>query len=210
MRTYQRIEKKYFKAGYKLIAGTDEAGRGPLAGPVVAAAVVFPRKVWIDGINDSKKLSLSERLDLESKIKSKALAYSVQSVNHSTINEINILNASLLAMKKAIESLGVNPDIILVDGTKLFDSQVKAEAIIDGDNKCFSIAAASILAKNHRDRLMLEYADKFPIYNFEKNKGYPTKFHIEAILKYGPCEIHRKKFLTKIYERRIEQDSFKF
>ncbi len=210
MRSFQRIEKKYFKAGYKLIAGTDEAGRGPLAGPVVAAAVIFPQKVRIDGINDSKKLSLSERLELETKIKLKALAFSVEAVNHSMINEINILNASLLAMKKSIELLEINPDLILIDGTKIFESQIKAQAIIDGDSKCFTIAAASILAKNHRDRLMIDFADKFPVYNFEKNKGYPTKFHIEAILKYGPCEIHRKKFLTKIYERRVEQNAFTF
>jgi ribonuclease HII len=210
MKSFQSIEKKYFNSGYGLVAGADETGRGPLAGPVVAASIIFPKDIKIYGINDSKRLSLAERLDLEVEIKLKALALSVKSIDHVTIDKINILNASLLAMKKAVESLGVLPQLILVDGPKIFDSTIKAIPIINGDSKCFSIAAASILAKNYRDRLMIEYAEKYPNYNFEKNKGYPTKFHIEAILKHGPCEIHRKKFLTKIYERRIGQTTFGF
>jgi len=210
MRSFQPIEKKYFKSGFELIAGTDEAGRGPLAGPVVAASVIFPKNVKINGINDSKILSLEQRLNLEVEIKSKAIAYSVKAIDHTTIDKINILNASLLAMRKAVESLIINPDIILVDGPKTFESTTQVISIIEGDSKCFTIAAASILAKNYRDRLMIDYAETYPIYNFEKNKGYPTKFHIEAILRYGPCEIHRKKFLTKIYERRSEQNTFEF
>lgn len=210
MRSFQPIEKKYFKSGFELIAGTDEAGRGPLAGPVVAASVIFPKHVKINGINDSKILSLAERLELEKEIKSKALAYSVKAIDHIAIDKINILNASLLAMKESVESLSLIPELILIDGPKTFNSNIQTKSIIEGDSKCFTIAAASILAKNYRDRLMIEYSEKYPIYNFERNKGYPTKFHIEAILKHGPCEIHRKKFLTKIYERSIEQNTFEF
>ncbi len=210
MKSFQRKEKEIFKKGITLLAGADEAGRGPLAGPVVAAAVIFPNSIKINGIDDSKKLSLPKRLMLEEKIKEKALAYSVKIVHHHIIDAINILNASLLAMKKAVDDLQVQPEFVIVDGTKRIDTNIRCENIIDGDEKCFTIAAASILAKNYRDRLMIEYAEKFPYYDFEKNKGYPTKSHINALLKYGPCEIHRKKFIKKIYERRIEQIEFGF
>lgn len=210
MKSFQRKEREIFKKGITLLAGADEAGRGPLAGPVVAAAVIFPNPIKIIGIDDSKKLSLPKRLMLEEKIKEKALAYSVKIVHHHIIDAINILNASLLAMKKAVDDLQLLPEFVIVDGTKRIDTNIQCENIIDGDEKCFTIAAASILAKNYRDRLMIEYAEKFPYYDFEKNKGYPTKSHINALLKYGPCEIHRKKFIKKIYERRIEQIKFGF
>lgn len=210
MRTFQKIEKKLFDEGYKLIAGVDEAGRGPLAGPVVAAAVIFDLNTFIRGIDDSKKLNQKEREALEEEIKAKALAYSISVVDVKSIDKSNILLASLEAMKKSIMSLSVTPDFVLIDGKFSPELPYKNSAIIKGDSKCFSIAAASILAKTFRDRLMQEYSEKYPQYKFHKHKGYPTQEHIEAILKYGPCEIHRKKFLRKIYERRIIQQEFEF
>lgn len=210
MRTFQKIEKKLFDEGYKLIAGVDEAGRGPLAGPVVAAAVIFDQNTFIRGIDDSKKLNQKEREALEEEIKAKALAYSISVVDVKNIDKSNILLASLEAMKKSIMSLSVTPDFVLIDGKFSPELPYKNSAIIKGDSKCFSIAAASILAKTFRDRLMQEYSEKYPQYKFHKHKGYPTQEHIEAILKYGPCEIHRKKFLRKIYERRIIQQEFEF
>jgi len=210
LRTFQKIEKKLFDEGYKLIAGVDEAGRGPLAGPVVAAAVIFDQNTFIRGIDDSKKLNQKEREALEEEIKAKALAYSISVVDVKNIDKSNILLASLEAMKKSIMSLSVTPDFVLIDGKFSPELPYKNSAIIKGDSKCFSIAAASILAKTFRDRLMQEYSEKYPQYKFHKHKGYPTQEHIEAILKYGPCEIHRKKFLRKIYERRIIQQEFEF
>ncbi|MCX8057596.1 MAG: ribonuclease HII [Ignavibacteria bacterium] len=210
MKTFQKIEKEFFKKGFELIAGVDEAGRGPLAGPVVAAAVVFDTNISIDGINDSKKLSEKDRIELEKEIKSKALAYSVQVVSVELINQLNILRASLLAMKNAVEELSILPQIVLVDGNFPINISIENKPIKKGDAKCFSIAAASILAKNYRDRLMISYSEIYPEYKFHKNKGYPTKEHIEAILKYGPCEIHRKKFLRKIYEREFIQQQIEF
>jgi len=210
LRTFQKIEKKLFDEGYKLIAGVDEAGRGPLAGPVVAAAVIFDQNTFIRGIDDSKKLNQKEREALEEEIKAKALAYSISVVDVKSIDKSNILLASLEAMKKSIMSLSVTPDFVLIDGKFSPELPYKNSAIIKGDSKCFSIAAASILAKTFRDRLMQEYSEKYPQYKFHKHKGYPTQEHIEAILKYGPCEIHRKKFLRKIYERRIIQQEFEF
>lgn len=210
MNSFQKIEKEILSKGYKLIAGVDEAGRGPLAGPVVAAAVIFSEETFIEGINDSKKLSIKEREELEIEIKNKALAYSISVVNEKGIDNLNILRASLLAMKNAILNLELKPDFILVDGKFELDLEIENRAIVKGDAKCFSIAAASILAKTYRDRLMSEYSQKFPQYKFHKNKGYPTKEHIKAILEFGPCEIHRKKFLRKIYERRTEQPEIEF
>jgi len=210
LKTFQKIEKELFRKGYQLIAGVDEAGRGPLAGPVVAAAVIFDPETVIDGIDDSKKLTQKERDELEIIIKEKALAYSISIVDVDEINRLNILKASLLAMKQAITNLKLVPEYILVDGKFLIDLPIDNRAVVKGDSKCFSIAAASILAKTYRDRLMLKYAEVHPQYNFHKNKGYPTREHIEAILNYGPCEIHRKKFLRKIYERRIIQQKIEF
>lgn len=210
MKTFQKIEKKLFDEGYKLIAGVDEAGRGPLAGPVVAAAVIFDQNTFIRGVDDSKKLNHKEREALEEEIKAKALAYSISVVDVKRIDNSNILVASLEAMEKSIMSLNVAPDFVLIDGKFSLKLPFENTAIIKGDSKCFSIAAASILAKTFRDKLMQEYSEKYPQYKFHKHKGYPTQEHIEAILKYGPCEIHRKKFLRKIYERRTIQQEFEF
>lgn len=210
MKSFQKLEKELFSEGYNLIAGVDEAGRGPLAGPVVAAAVVFLPDTIIQGIDDSKKLNEKEREFLEVEIKKKALAYSIFVADVNYINEKNILVASLYAMKNSILNLSIKPDFVLVDGKFTLELPIKNRAIIKGDSKCFSIAAASILAKTYRDRLMIEYSKIYPEYNFHKNKGYPTRDHINAILKYGHCEIHRKKFLRKVYERRFIQQEIEF
>ena len=210
MKTFQKIEREFFKKGFRLIAGVDEAGRGPLAGPVVAASVVFDERIEIDGINDSKKLNSKEREQLEKEIKQKALAYSIFVVDVDEINKLNILRSSLFAMEQSILQLEFKPDLILVDGNYKLNLSIENRPIVKGDSKCFSIAAASILAKTYRDRLMIELSEKFPEYKFHKNKGYPTREHIEAILKFGPCEIHRKKFLRKIYERKSEQQKIIF
>ena len=198
------FDRSYLKENIKLIAGTDEAGRGPLAGPVVAAAVIFPEKVKIRGIKDSKLLTEAEREKLLPKILDNALAYSVSVVSHGEIDRINILQASLLAMSTSVNRLKVKPDLILVDGNKVFGCTIPAIPIIDGDAKSFTIGAASILAKVTRDRIMKRLSSKFPFYKWERNKGYATKEHIDAIKKYGPCVLHRKTFLKKIfYEQNV-------
>ncbi len=190
------------KNSVSLICGVDEAGRGPLAGDVYAAAVVFPDGVVIDGINDSKKLSERKREELFSKIISKALAYSIATASVSEIEEINILNAAMLAMKRAVESLSVTPELVLVDGNKTPDITPKALAVVKGDAKSQSIAAASILAKVARDRYMREIDKKYPQYQFSKHKGYGTKLHYEMIDKYGVADIHRMSFLKKYFEKK--------
>lgn len=190
------------KNSVSLICGVDEAGRGPLAGDVYAAAVVFPDGVVIDGINDSKKLSERKREELFSKIISKALAYSIATASVSEIEEINILNAAMLAMKRAVESLSVTPELVLVDGNKTPDITPKALAVVKGDAKSQSIAAASILAKVARDMYMREIDKKYPQYQFSKHKGYGTKLHYEMIDKYGVADIHRMSFLKKYFERK--------
>ena len=185
--------------GYKYICGVDEAGRGPLAGPVFAAAVILPEDYEIDGLNDSKKLSEKKREKLYDEIIEHALAYSVQSCDNNVIDEINILAATMLAMKTAVESLGIKPDIVFVDGNRLPKLEVPAEYVIKGDATSASIAAASILAKVSRDRFMYEMDKKYPEYCFEKHKGYPTKMHYEKIREFGPSEIHRLSFLKKMH-----------
>lgn len=210
MKTFQNIEKNYLKRGFRFIAGVDEAGRGPLAGPVVAAAVVFDSEIEISGINDSKKLTVKERELLEIEIKQKALAYSIYVADVEVINSLNILGATLFAMKNAVLQLNFKPDIILVDGNHIPDVPFECKPVIKGDQKCFSIAAASILAKTFRDRLMIELSKKYPEYKFYKNKGYPTREHIEAISILGPSPLHRKKFLRKIYEQRCQQQEIEF
>ena len=189
---------------FGLIAGIDEAGRGPLAGPVVCACVVMPldEDNYIDGINDSKKITAKKREELFEKIKYTALAYSIVEINEKIIDEINILNATKLGMQKAIEEVikklkerNLNLNCVLIDAVKLENLQVKQQNIIKGDAKSYSIASASILAKVYRDNLMLEYARKYPEYGFEKHKGYGTKFHIESLKKFGKCEIHRDSFI---------------
>ena len=197
----KNFDKKYFSAKVKYIAGTDEAGRGPLAGPVVAAAVIFPHDFYDDRINDSKKLSASLREELYGVIRKNALAYAYTIISQNKIDQINILKASLLAMKRSVEKLKVQPQIILVDGNKSFSYDAQVIPIIKGDSKSLSIASASIIAKVVRDKIMLKLAKEYPYYGWETNKGYPTKEHIEAVLKYGACKIHRKTFLAKIFER---------
>jgi len=192
-------EKGYTSQGFKMICGVDEAGRGPLAGPVCAAAVIFPEGLIIDGVNDSKKLSEKKREKLFDKIKEEALSYSIAYASVEEIEKLNILNAAMLAMKRAVEGLDIKPDMILVDGNKEPDIEdIDCTAIVKGDAVSHSIAAASILAKVSRDRLMNEMAKKYPEYGFDKHKGYGTKLHREKILEYGICEIHRLSFLKKI------------
>lgn len=195
---YEANAKKY---GFKAICGVDEAGRGPLAGPVCAAAVILPDNTIIDGVNDSKKLSEKKREILFDKIKEESLAYSIAFATVEEIEEINILNATMLAMKRAIDGLSVKADYAMIDGNKTPELDIPCEYIIKGDAKSMSIAAASILAKVSRDRLCYEYAKKYPEYMFDKHKGYGTKLHIEKIKEYGPCEIHRMSFLTKILNK---------
>lgn len=187
-------ETHYWSHGFVHVAGVDEVGRGPLAGPVVAAAVVFPPGVSIDGVDDSKKLTKEKREELLSPIMNKAISVGVGVVDHETIDRINILRASQLAMQRAIENLTVKPEIVLADGRGFSYDLLRCENIIDGDAKVFSIAAASIVAKVHRDRMMKDLDVRYPQYGFAKHKGYATKEHLEAIRAHGLCDIHRKSF----------------
>jgi len=180
--------------GYRCIAGVDEAGRGSLAGPVVAAAVVLPASVDYAGLTDSKKLTLAQREHFFEVIQKSSLGFGVGVVDEETIDRINILQASLLAMQQAIEQLPVSPDILLIDGRQKVDSSVHQKTIIKGDACSWSIAAASVLAKVTRDRIMDEYHHRYPHYEFKKNKGYGTRMHRERIKEHGPCPIHRKSF----------------
>lgn len=186
-------ERKYKNM---IVAGIDEAGRGPLAGPVVCACVIMPleKDKIIEGINDSKKLSPSKREKLYDQILKTALDYSIVEIDEKIIDEINILNATKLGMKKALENLKIKPDIVLIDAVKI-ESDIKQENIIKGDALSYNIASASILAKVYRDRLMVELSKKYPQYNFAKHKGYGTKEHIEALKLYGKCPIHRNSFI---------------
>lgn len=195
------FDKKFYNKETKIICGVDEAGRGPLAGPVVAAAVIFDKNTIINGINDSKKLNEKTREKLYNEIITKAVSYGIGVVDHIKIDEINILNAALLAMKIAVGKLVPQPDLILIDGNKSFKSDIATKTIIGGDGKSFSIAAASIIAKVTRDRMMKKEAEKFPHYSWHTNKGYATKAHIRAIREHGPCELHRQSFLSGIVMR---------
>lgn len=194
------FEKEALAKGYKSICGVDEAGRGPLAGPVCAAAVILPEGVIIEGVNDSKKLSEKKRESLFDVIREQALSYSIAYATVDEIEEINILNATMLAMRRAIDGLDIKADYAMIDGNKIPPIDIDAECIVKGDAKSMSIACASILAKVSRDRLLYKYAEEYPMYGFDKHKGYGTKVHREAILKYGPCPYHRKSFLKKLYK----------
>ncbi len=199
-------EIMYSQQGYKSICGVDEAGRGPLAGPVCAAAVIFPEGLVIEGVDDSKKLTEKKRDQLFDIIKKEAVAYSIAWASVEEIEKYNILKAAMLAMKHAIDGLSIKADFVMIDGNKKPDIKIPSVAIVKGDAKSQSIAAASILAKVSRDRLMIDMAKKYPQYGFEKHKGYGTQFHRDMVLQYGPCEIHRPSFLKKILsEKKDEQ-----
>ena len=193
------LEKETLKSGYSFVCGVDEAGRGPLAGPVCAAAVILDPSVELEGVNDSKKLSEKKREALFDVICQKAVAYSIAFATVKEIEEVNILNATYLAMNRAIEGLSVKADFALIDGNRVpKDIKIDCQTVVKGDAKSLSIAAASILAKVTRDRLLLEYDEKYPQYNFAKHKGYGTAEHMEAIRKYGVSEVHRPSFLKKL------------
>ena len=195
-------EKEAFADGFQLVCGVDEAGRGPLAGPVCAAAVILPPELVIPGLNDSKKLTDKKRRELCSVITAEAVSYGIAFASEQEIDEINILQARLLAMRRAVELLDIRPDYAMVDGNR--DPKipgVPSLLIIGGDGKSASIGAASILAKVARDHTMLELDERYPQYLFKKHKGYPTKQHVEKLLEYGPCPEHRQSFLKKIWER---------
>ena len=195
--TYE-YEKQAIAEGYNVVCGVDEAGRGPLCGPVCAAAVILPMDCEIEGINDSKKLSEKKRDMLFDIIKEKALAYSVVMVDAKTIDEINILQATFKAMREAVEGLSIKADIALIDGNQKPGLSIEERTLVKGDAKSISIAAASILAKVTRDRYCLEMDEKYPQYQFAKHKGYGTKLHYEMIAEYGICDEHRRSFLKKI------------
>lgn len=193
------IEDSYFEKGIKLICGVDEAGRGPLAGPVCAAAVILSPHADIPGLNDSKKLSDKRRRELFPIIKEQAIAYGIGLASHEEIDRINILQATYLAMERAIAQLSAKPELALIDGNRAKNFGIPVETVIKGDSLSASIAAASILAKVTRDDLMLQAAEEYPDYKFEIHKGYGTKAHYEALTAHGPSPIHRVTFLKKFY-----------
>ncbi len=188
------FEQDVQNKGYKHIAGIDEAGRGPLAGPVVSAAVILPPNFSCPGVTDSKKLSEKKREALFPLIKAQALAVGIGVADHKEIDQINILAASLLSMKRAVIDLATGPDYLLIDGKFTIDMDLPQQAIIKGDSRSISIAAASIIAKVTRDRIMAKLHNTYPQYNFIRHKGYPTKAHKQAIIDYGPCPVHRTTF----------------
>lgn len=192
------FERDCYKNGFSVIAGVDEVGRGPLAGPVVAAAVILKEDEVIPGVNDSKKLSEKKREFLYNEIKARALSVGVGVVDEKVIDEINILNATYLAMKMAVENLTIKPDFILLDAVSLSDLNIPQKPIVKGDCLSLSIAAASIIAKVERDRMICEYDKVYPLYGFSKHKGYGTKYHMDAIRNMGILPVHRKSFLKNI------------
>ena len=194
------IENEKKAVGYNLIAGVDEAGRGPLAGPVCVASVILPEGAYLEKINDSKKLTDKVKDKLYDEIKEKAIAYSIVLVSHEEIDELNILNATFKGMCDAVNGLSVKPDFVLIDGNRIKGMEIPHECVVKGDSKSISIAAASILAKVTRDRYMMELHEKYPQYNFAKHKGYPTKDHYDALKKYGASDVHRKSFNLKLGE----------
>lgn len=191
------LERKLKKGGYKLIAGVDEAGRGPLAGPVVAGAVILELDTFIENLKDSKLLTEKRREQVYEEIKEKALAYSYSVVDEKYIDKYNILNATRFAMKNAVEKLSIEPDFVIIDAVKIPDIKIPQQAVIQGDKLCACIAAASIVAKVERDKLMRKYDTIYPEYGFAKNKGYGTKEHVENLRKFGFSPIHRRSFSVK-------------
>ena len=193
------LENEIYAEGFSLICGVDEAGRGPLAGPVCAAAVILPRGLEIDGLDDSKKLSEKKREKLFDDIVNAAVSYGIAFAGVEEIEKYNILGATFMAMNRAIEQLSPKPELALIDGNRNKGICIESRCVVKGDSKCADIAAASILAKVTRDRYMLEMAEKYPQYRFELHKGYGTKLHYEMLREYGPSPIHRRDFLRKMH-----------
>lgn len=187
-------ESDAWRAGYSFIAGIDEAGRGPLAGPVIAAAVILPENVELEGVRDSKKMTPRAREKSFSLIEERAISIALAVVSPREIDQINILQATRKAMKQAVLHLHTRPDFLLIDGTHPVDLPIQQRCIVRGDQQCLSISAASVLAKVYRDRMMRSYHELYPRYGFSSNKGYGTRGHLEAITRYGPCSIHRRTF----------------
>ena len=194
-----QIEDSFYAQGYQVICGVDEAGRGPLAGPVCAAAVILPKHLEIPGLTDSKKMTDKKRRELFPLIQEQAVAYGIGLASQEEIDEINILQATFLAMERALSQLNVRPDMVLIDGNREREFGVPVQTVIKGDSLSANIAAASILAKVTRDNLMMELALQYPQYGFEIHKGYGTKAHYEALRQYGASPIHRRSFLKKFY-----------
>lgn len=194
-----QIENRFFAQGYSVICGVDEAGRGPLAGPVCAAAVILPKNLDIPGLNDSKKLTDRRRRELFPLIRQQAVAFGIGLASHEEIDRVNILQATYLAMERALAQLDVKPEFALIDGNRAKDFGIPVETVVKGDSLSASIAAASILAKVTRDDIMLEYAKQYPQYGFERHMGYGTKAHYAALEAYGASQIHRESFLRKFY-----------
>ena len=201
----KKFDLKFIGNSNRILAGVDEAGRGPLAGPVVAASVIFDKDTNILGVNDSKALKESKRESLYDEITCKSISFGIGIIDNLEIDEINILQASLKAMKIAVNNMNIPPDIILIDGNKSFFIEKELHTIVKGDSKSFSIAAASIIAKVARDRIMKNLAMQYPHYLWEKNKGYPTKEHINLVKKYGPSPLHRKTFLKNILNEETQE-----
>ena len=198
----KEIEKDLYEKGFQKIAGIDEAGRGPLAGPVVVAGVIMPQNSMIEGVNDSKKVSEKKREKLYDLILEQAICYSVAIIGQDVIDEINILNATKQGVTKVVEGLEVKPNLILVDALTHIDTKgIPYDSIVKGDAKCYNIAAASIIAKVTRDRIMRQWDEDYPQYGFAQHKGYGTAKHIEAIKEYGLCPIHRRSFTKNFVER---------
>ena len=191
-------ERKHLESGAKFIAGVDEVGRGPLAGPVVCCAVIMPLDELVEGVTDSKKLTEKKREALSEEIKKKAISYCIYEIWQDEIDQINILNAVKKCMTKAVEGLSVKPDITLVDGVDT-NLPINAEYIVKGDLNSYTIGCASIVAKVYRDKMMVDFAKEYPEYQFEKHKGYGTKAHIEKIKEKGPCKLHRKTFIKNFW-----------
>ena len=197
--TMWEIEDGCLEEGFSLICGVDEAGRGPLAGPVCAAAVILPKHLQIPGLTDSKKLTDKKRRELFPLIQQQALAWGIGFASEQEIDEINILQATFLAMRRAMEQLGTRPELALIDGNRAGDFGLPVKTVVKGDSRSANIAAASVLAKVSRDDVMVELAKQYPEYGFDIHKGYGTKAHYAALREFGPCPIHRRSFLKKFY-----------